>query len=786
MTMMLLRGFGRAQPVGGASQTMVQRIDSIDGGPAYHWRMNDTGSVMAARVGGVAGTLENVSDLVRGVDPITANPAGGKSIGFGGAPSSPGHGTIPIGPSGIIIREQHTIHQQVQIDRVATKYVMLATDPIVNGEISREFISDGVSGMIPRMFTRTSIGPVAWRGSNPGTVPIGSSFSVDWVQQNGVLRVFIDGVEVPLTLEAGTPPGTWTVAPTGTLYVGVWPTMTAAFNGLMSELAIWNSYVFTGSDASLLATPKNVVWARVFNAGNVPVSQTSEAISAAAHHHPEDGTTLEVVDGTGTRGTLSTDGSTLSYAAGAVAGADSAMSWRISHANGISQTVGFEITVVTGAVVTDLPFFGLYYGADAYGSKAANTHMKASSDAGVSFFFYAERAGTIDRILFQARRGENYGLGDGGTYTIEVRAANATTKLPISGGQLISRRTGWNPGPGLTVSTDWLILTFTEMPNPTVAGQPYCLIFKNTHPQPAANFFSTNINIHHGWEGGLARGTPEPSDYREPAGTNVNNLGNVPTAVAGWCPHLRPNGQPLFPYPTKAYNGDFQYNRIGPEHACLHYSPAPPGGQWVGPAGHAGGGSPDGFIIDTNGKNVRERFRVTRASRTVDGVFIRLCRLSGTGSLVVRLEVGPQVDAHNAANGTLMESVTVPQSEIYTAPSGDCELHFTCGANTTFIPYIWVPFTQNHTLVQGTIYNLRLLRSGSIVLEIIAAARPDNQGLPPIGRDVATWAQWENTRQIAWNAFEDSRGVQWSTDSGANWVYVSNEEICPITFRCVT
>ena len=344
--------------------------------------------------------------------------------------------------------------------------------------------------------------------------------------------------------------------------------------------------------------------------------------------------------------------------------------------------VDFE--VIAAGAPQQLPFFGLYYGADGFGAGAANTHMKASTELGVSFFFYAERSGTIDKLFFQPRMGtddEGYSEGDGGIYTIEVRTANASTKLPIllsNGGQIISTITGWEPGNSGT-STNWITLNFTSTPGQTQAGQPYCLVFRNTHLNPGTNYFSTNISSHHSFSGGPAAGSVEPSNYEEPAGVGPASVGTSPTPVAGWVPMLMPNGARMFPWSAKAVNGLFQYNRHGPEHACLRYSD----GQWTG-FGHAGGqGEPAlTLLLDSASDMFRERFRVSRANRVVDGVFIRLARRNGTtGDLIVTLEAGPQTDAHNAGNGAPIESATVlvPHTAIYDAGAGICSREGPCG-----------------------------------------------------------------------------------------------------------
>ena len=87
----------------------------------------------------------------------------------------------------------------------------------------------------------------------------------------------------------------------------------------------------------------------------------------------------------------------------------------------------------------DLPYRGQYYGCGFAGpGGAANTHHRSATDEAISQFFFAERSGSIDQISWQVRRStdEGYSGGDGGTYTIEIRTANANTKraIPINQG----------------------------------------------------------------------------------------------------------------------------------------------------------------------------------------------------------------------------------------------------------------------------------------------------------------------------------------------------------------
>jgi hypothetical protein len=235
-----------------------------------------------------------------------------------------------------------------------------------------------------------------------------------------------------------------------------------------------------------------------------------------------------------------------------------------------------------------------------------------------------------------------------------------------------------------------------------------------------------------------------------PAGTNPANVGSTPVSVQGWVPMLMPNGARMYPLPTKSINGLFSYNRMGPEHACLRYS----NGQWTG-FGHAGGSGESALRVTMNSTSTqwRQRFRVSRASRVVDGVFMRVARLNGTtGPLTVRLEQGPVTDAHNAANGTVLVTVNVPHTALYNAGSQICSVELACGANMNFTPYLWVPFPTPRTLALGTIYNLRLSVDASLDVQMVCSDGPDGKGLGTPGTSVATWDTWESTRQIPWAA----------------------------------
>jgi hypothetical protein len=506
---------------------------------------------------------------------------------------------------------------------------------------------------------------------------------------------------------------------------------------------------------------------------------------------------LASIDEQPAAGSLSVSGSNsvaISVPPGAPLGNYSGRYCLRSHVAG-ARLVDFgrvDFEVVEGGSLPELPYMGRFYGCGYCGpGGAANTEMRVSSELGLSQFFYAERDGTIDRLCLQKRTGEGYSLGTGGTYTIEIRTASATTKLPIrlsQGGQIISQTTGWQPG-NPPNSSIYEIVTFTSTPGQVVAGQPYCLVFRNTHPHPTGNFFSTNVSVQAGWSGSAGSGSAQPSDYEEPSSLDPQSPGSSPAMVAGWSP-VYIDGTEWHDWPSKAYDGQFQWNRLGPEHASVRYSD----GQWVlygvFPAGSIGVGT---AILNGSSDMARQRFRVTRANRIVSGVFMRVVRMNNTsGNLIVTLEQGPTGDAHFPGNGTTIESVTVPHSTIPNvgAEENVTEFHANNGDGIMdIVPWIWVPFSQNRTLFVGTNYNLRLSRTGSLDCRMRCNGRVDHPstGLGPAGLSVSTWAQWESQRNLPWTAWEDSRGFQVSTDSGSTWAYhhATIPILPPILFKCV-
>jgi hypothetical protein len=432
---------------------------------------------------------------------------------------------------------------------------------------------------------------------------------------------------------------------------------------------------------------------------------------------------------------------------------------------------------------TDLPFLGQYYGGFFGGHNAAHTALDINTGQGTSFFFYADRTGVVTR-LFQHFRTEipGYAAGNGGVLTIQIRPANANTRLPIPGSAAICSVSGFiPPTPSETEGSHGNVIVNFTTTGQLTKGQPYCIVYRNTHASPGANHVSCNISAHF-----VFNDDTNPANYEEPVGTNPASVGSSPVAVSGWNPVVI-EGTTWFPWPCMARNNVLRYRRLGGIAAALGWED----GVWSGWGGWGGNGSSTVYRPPISGSNqVRVRFRVTRATRVVRGVFVRAFRTStASGNLVVTLESG----GSDTASGTLIEQVNVNSTVLYNVGSQDAYNEVQQTPPMDFVHWMWVPFTQNRTLTQGQFYNLRLSATGSATMAIRGSGRVDSlPELSPDGREL-TWDQWDGgssglaaaQREIEWNAWEDCKdGCHISTNGGSSWS-VTTARLMPILFKCV-
>jgi hypothetical protein len=426
----------------------------------------------------------------------------------------------------------------------------------------------------------------------------------------------------------------------------------------------------------------------------------------------------------------------------------------------------------------ELPFFGQYYGSGPWSApNPGNITMTTGGAAGLSFFFYADRTGVIDRVAMHYRNYTGgYAAGTGGTYSVSIWPANAGTKLPITTGFPICNVDGVQPGVNTTVtdSKNNIISTFTTQ-GAVTAKQPYCLVFRNRDASPGANYVSCNVGVVVAWSSEAA--------YQEPAGTNPASVGASITSVSGWYPVVIDGTTRWYPWSCVAKNNVIDFdNRSGPLYAAYRYTD----GQWCGWGGVAS--QTGGHAIISGNSMVRDRFRVSRADRTVSGVFIRVTRKNAaTGSLIVTLESGPASDT--SGNGTALTSVTVAASNLYDVGASEVFNGQSQGdANVDLVPFLWVPFSPNITLTRGTIYNLRLSKSGGSNDFDIWMSQRLCEWFPLGGPapTTSTWDQWEAGRQVELSGNEDSRGAMVSSNGGSSWAYnISTGRLMPYIFKCV-
>jgi hypothetical protein len=405
----------------------------------------------------------------------------------------------------------------------------------------------------------------------------------------------------------------------------------------------------------------------------------------------------------------------------------------------------------------DLPYLGLYYGNAAIGYGVGNTNLTYSDERAVSHFFYAERTGTITHFRWQRRTGSGYSGGDGGVYTVEIRAADPSTRLPRTGVPALCQLNNYKPGnPG--AGQAFVTVAFAKTCY-VDARDPIALIFRNTHAEPHSNYVAQNTNAIalHG------NGNPLPP----PSGTDPQDVGDSPVAVSGWTP-VWIDGTEWYPWPTVARNGQYRYP--GTPLVSVGYSD----GVW---AGFLFTAAEPAYKTEISGdkKMYRDRFRVTRASRTVDGVFIRIPRYNGsTGELVVSIEESFIEQADASGNGTVIIQASIPASILTDVGSDEYR--------EDLVNWIWVPFSERILFEEGRIYNIRLSAAGGLVTKMFTNKRADSYFAPRASG--LSWSEWADQRTVDWQGFEDSRGGQATTNGGASWSYVTGG-LSPILFRVV-
>jgi hypothetical protein len=441
--------------------------------------------------------------------------------------------------------------------------------------------------------------------------------------------------------------------------------------------------------------------------------------------------------------------------------------WPQSRRSFLHSTAGAAVLGALGglgvpglgrAQVPLLAWNGLFYGSPVVANGHGETNMTVSTASGVSQFFYGPRTGTVTRFRFNRRAGSGYSAGTGGTYTVEIRNADASTKLPITTGSPICQLTGYAPGVSGGAPASFPVVNFT-LTGQLTFGQPYCVIFRNTHSNPSGNYISMNNIVHYVFNNDASGGPP-------------------PSGMPGsWTPVVV-DGKDWYPFPIVARNRILRYRRIGPPILDLGWSD----GAWTGPGLVSGFGGTNSRISGSN--HFRERFRVTRANRTVRGVWIKIVRLNATsGNVIIRLERGPSSDT--SGNGTIVEQRSFAASHVPNVGASEAWNEVQHSPPFEKLPWIFFQFNSNRTLSRGTTYNLRISSICTTFISTAQRAEHSNARWSPLS---STWAQHEANRQLPIDSFEDSRGVMTSTNGGSSWSFLggNNREQAPVLFECVT
>lgn len=326
-------------------------LDLVDAlAPERHWRFDEaSGTAAVDRIAGHEATL--VDGPIRNIDPLVRNGAGGRSIGLKGGPV-PAHVTI----EDLVTSATFTLDLALQVDEhpgAGSKYLVVTTGGgSTPGEVSVELEDDGAFGLWVRCWSVDDGGAPIIRHTGPDTVPIGSAFKLSYRRDgDGTQSVLIDGAAQTLAVESGSDPVSWSAPPSTTWYVGVWPTLTAGFKGLIAELVAWQGAV---SDVALLslARPRNIVWLGDFDAGSVGEGAT-RTIDTAPQAFPTTGL-IAVKDADGSLGSVTPNGAAFDYVAGATAGADSFMG-HVDRGGMSSRVATIGVTVAVGQVKDGTP-----------------------------------------------------------------------------------------------------------------------------------------------------------------------------------------------------------------------------------------------------------------------------------------------------------------------------------------------------------------------------------------------------------------------------------------------
>jgi hypothetical protein len=240
-----------------------------------------------------------------------------------------------------------------------------------------------------------------------------------------------------------------------------------------------------------------------------------------------------------------------------------------------------------------IPAYGSAIAADGLANTQVGGTSCGCANAASSYRFRALQSSALSSIqIYVIGVGRSgYSAGDGGTLDISVQTDDGTTSHRPSGTVLARTAVAGSSLPAFPR------IEFVEPPDLT-AGRIYHVVFRNTDPEPRANFISIDsLSVE---TGALS---PRQARYSD------TDWGQLIDTGSGW--RIRPEFTPIL-----------QLNYANGARDGLGYMEA-----WVR----------DPKVISGQAK-VRETFTVSGGDRTVTSASVRVRRLEGVGPLTLRLE----------------------------------------------------------------------------------------------------------------------------------------------------
>lgn len=283
------------------------------------------------------------------------------------------------------------------------------------------------------------------------------------------------------------------------------------------------------------------------------------------------------------------------------------------------------------------------YGSGLNADTKANIQMGPEGQVGLRFKAGASSA--LNSIRIQARGGPVYSGGTGGSYTVTVKAVDASGN-PTGAALATQTYTPGNPG-GSWTSYD--LITWSS-PATLVSGTKYVVGFLNADGSPLVNYVSINCLYIFG-------GTLTP---RQPKYTDADFA--VLVNVSSWLTRTQYTSNIDLTYASGYHDGQGYVQLFTAQY---------------------------GTITGTT-TMVRENFTVSGGARTVVSAAVRVRRSSGTDPLILGLYTGA---------GVLIEAISIPAATVPISAAGSDN-----GGSV----WVGGRFLTPHILANATNYYLRL------------------------------------------------------------------------------